>query len=302
MKFKKTLGAILASSFIGLSGGPYSNPIEKHALLVCSATETNTQYNQGDIDPIDVDLDTVSLSKIYKTLKNNGFKDGNIKILYSSDGRTMNFEEKVNHEILQEIKEKHFNGQYKNDATEKNINITLEDYKKKIDYNDEFVFYLSCHGRLTGTQHLGDFGRGDTLTTDELKSSLDGFNSRSNLFFFVSCYSGVILEKIDIENACMVSATQNHTLGWVDRNFDIASIYLQKKYDPNSDRNKDGFVDAQEAYEKAVEEAVYYNKELTDYFLNVYIGPIFEGSAENNLKKLSLIPKIEVGKFFIDLE
>ena len=100
----------------------------------------------------------------------------------------------------------------------------------------------------------------------------------------------------------MVSATQNHTLGWVDRNFDIASIYLQKKYDPNSDRNKDGFVDAQEAYEKAVEEAVYYNKELTDYFLNVYIGPIFEGSAENNLKKLSLIPKIEVGKFFIDLE
>ena len=293
--FKITVLVILLLVVVGYDSFYASvlNKVDLYAVLVCAADDGNPKKH-SNLDPIDLNVDITALSKIYATLTDCGYKDENIFILYCTKSLEPDWSEKVNQKYIQQIKKKHFSGKYTNDATKKNINSIIDSLKGKIDDNDQFIFYLLAHGQQTGVVQLA----GGPWSSQEIQTTLGGFKSKTNIFCFDSCFSGVILKRTNFDNAVFFVTTSDKTPGWDDRNFSNSANFLANKADKKNDTNKDGIVDCDEAFKATEKAARDYEPKWKEYIRTKYkpAKPVPRGVMES----ASIIPEIKVGKDYVE--
>ena len=268
------------------------NKVDLYAVLVCAADDGNPKKH-SNLDPIDVNVCIMALSKMYATLTDCSYKDENIFILYCTKSLEPDWSEKVNQKYIQQIKQKHFSGKYSNDATKRNINSIIDSIKGKIDDNDQFVFYLLAHGQQQGVVQLA----GGPWSSQEIQTTLEGFKSKTNIFMFDSCFSGVILNRTNFDNAVFFVATSARTTAWADRNFSNSANFIMNKANKKNDTNKDGIVDCNEAFKATEKAARDYEPGWKEYMKTKYkpAKPEPPGAMEST----SIIPEIKVGKDYV---
>ncbi len=268
---------------IQTSGGQ-SNPVDKYALLVSSASDLNSNYSKEGNDG-----DSIALFNIYKTLIKSGFPDEHIFILYSAQGRTPNFDA-GNAEIADRVRAYHFSGEYDTTASEKNIEAILSLLKKRADDNDKFVFYIAAHGRKDGFIQLEVETR---IYPYEFQGYLEDWKSKSNWFIIMSCYSGKLVDILNADNACLFSGTQSDKMAWIDENWCGGERFLKEKTNLKNDENLDGIVNGGEAFKKVQNDSVDYWR-----YLSYYLQRHYKGDKGWAIWDICLQPKIKVGKNF----
>lgn len=273
------------------SGLQSKNKVERYTLLIVAANDTNPKIH-GNLDPIDVNTDIAAVAKIYAVLKANGYEDKNIYILYAEKSNEFDWTEKTNSEEIKDIKKNHFSNKYDNEASKENITKRINEIKKKVDDNDRFIFYLHTHGApKTGTLQLAAGGK---WTTKEIQKALEGFKSKTNIFIFASCFSGVILNATDFDNAVSFAITSSKTPGWADRTFCNGANFIQALANKNLDKNKNNIIEAKEAFEEVEKIAKEYEPKWREYVKTKYKPN--KPTPRGVMESCSIIPKIKIGK------
>ncbi|MHC4660619.1 MAG: hypothetical protein ACYS8W_02910 [Planctomycetota bacterium] len=293
-RFRAALFFLSLFTLIAITGSTnaayLSNPVDCYALIIVAADDTNTTIKKN-LDPIDINGAEVSLSRVYGALIKAKYKDDNIKVLYWNGQLQPNWAEKKNAKYFRRLKKYHFKGSYA--ATYSNIQSVIDSLKQKLDDNDQFVFYILTHGMANGTIQLANR---QSLTTSQMQTLFTGFKSKTNFLLFDSCYSGKIIDNIDIPNAVIVTATTNRTPGWVDRDFSNCAYFLESKLKKTNDKDKDGVVDAEEAFDAATKYAKKYDKGWRKYMKTKYRPP--RPLPPRILEMTSIIPTMEIGEDF----
>ncbi|MCX7703102.1 MAG: hypothetical protein N2234_03235 [Planctomycetota bacterium] len=269
-----------------------ADEVEKYALLVIGCADTNTQLHP-DLDPIDQNASEVQLGKLYGILTKCGFEDKNIRVLYAERGLQPNWNETSYGKELARIRKNHFNGQYDNTASKENIDALMAYFKQKVDENDIFIFYIMTHGHPSAVVQLA----GKRMwKAEEMQTALSGLKSKTNIFCFETCHSGAILNRTDFPNAVCVAAAPAETPGWVDRTFANCVNFIEAKADTANDKNKDGKVDPNEAFEVTKKKAADYEQKWREYLKTKYKMPKNSPVPPNMVDKTSLNAVLEVGK------
>ncbi len=289
------LAALLAALlfFSGdLSAEFFDNPVDCYALLVVAASDTNTTIHRN-LDPIDVNASLVGLARIYTALKDAGFDDSKIIVLYCEGGLQPNWQEKKCSKCFKTLK-KHFERQNM-DATAANINSAVASLKEKLDSNDQFLFWINTHGAANGTLMMARHGK---WATNEIQNTFTGLKSKTNYLLFDSCFSGQIVDKVFVDNAVIFSTTGSNSPGWVDRTFTNCANYVECLIDKKYDKDKNGFVDHEEAFNASKAAAQEYEPKWRDYIKNKYRPP--RPAPPGTVQRTSIIPKFKVGNSFVD--
>lgn len=255
--------------FILLYGTKEINRVEKYALIVVGMSETNTQY-YSNIDKIDRDFESIEMDEIYNTLKENGFKNKNIFFLYPED-YIPNF-----NETSDDFKTYYISSEPKG-ANETNIRNVLSTIKSRIDSNDIFLFIISAHGDENGIVYLqskNPWNDEYTIDSEEFKDMLSNFPSTKNYAIFSTCFSGIFVKKVDIENFVRVSITSDTTLGWIDRNFNSPVLFLKFLFDTRTDIDGDYKIEVEEVVKMVNRVADMYKDWLNWYIENCYTETI----------------------------
>jgi len=273
-----------------------ADEVEKYALLVIGCADTNVKVHP-DLDPIDVNASWVNLARLYGTLIECGFKDKDIRILYDTGRIQPDWSEKKHNKELRRIRKYHYSGQYSTVASQANINAIMEFFKKKVDENDIFVFYIMTHGAPSGVVQLA--GR-SKWTPAQIQAALSGLKSRSNIFCFETCHSGAILNRTNFPNAVCVAAAPATTPGWVDRNFANCVNFVVAKANKKFDKNKDGVVDVNEAFAETKRRAAEYEPEWRKYMKTKYKFPKHSPVPRSMADKTSLTPVMKVGSKYLE--
>ena len=275
-----------------LSAEFFTNPVDCYALLVVAANDTNTTIHRN-LDPIDVNASLVGLARIYTALKDVGFEDSKIIILYCEGGLQPNWQEKKCSKCFKTLK-KHFERQ-NIDASTANINTAVASLKEKLDSNDQFLFWINTHGAANGTLMMARRGK---WATSEIQNTFTGLKSKTNYLLFDSCFSGQIVDKVFVDNAMLFSTTGSNSPGWVDRTFTNCGTYVECLTDKKCDKDKNGFVDHQEAFDATKAAAQKYEPKWRDYVQNKYRPP--RPVPPGTVQRTSIIPKFKVGNSFVD--
>jgi hypothetical protein len=275
-----------------LSAEFLANPVDSYALLVVAASDTNTTIHRN-LDPIDVNASLVGLARIYTALKDVGFEDSKIIVLYCEGGLQPNWEEKKCSKCFKTLK-KHF-GRQNMDASAANINSAVASLKEKLDDNDQFLFWINTHGAANGTLMMARHGK---WSTGEIQNTFSGLKSKTNYLLFDSCFSGQIVDKVFVDNAVIFSTTQSNSPGWVDRTFTNCATYVECLTDKKFDKDKNGFVDHEEAFNATKSAAQEYEPKWRDYIQNKYRPP--RPAPPGTVQRTSIIPKFKVGNSFVD--
>jgi hypothetical protein len=213
----------------------YDNPVDCYALLVVAANDTNTTIHRN-LDPVDVNGSLCALARCYGALREAGYEDSKIIVLYCSGGLQPNWSEKKNAKYVKMLKNKHFKRQNMG-ANKANIQSAMNTIKQKLDDNDQFVFWINTHGAANGTLMMAPRGQ---WSTGEIQNTFTGLKSKTNYLLFDSCFSGQILDRTDISNAYMFSTTGSNSPGWVDRNFTNCAYFLECKNNKKFASRRDG--------------------------------------------------------------
>ncbi len=273
------------------NAGFVENPVDCYALIMAAANDTNTTIHKK-LDPIDVNGAEVSLSRVYGALIKAKFKRNHIVILYCDGKLQPNWAEKKNRKYFKMMKKYHFDKQPLA-ATKQNIDSVMNQFKQKLDENDQFVFYIITHGAANGTLQLDRRG---SWPTSQIQQTFSGLKSKTNYILFDSCYSGKILDDVNIPNAFIFSTTGNRSPGWVDRNFSNCAYFLEMKLKKSNDKDKDGIVDCEEAFDATKKFAEKYDKEWRKYISTKYKPP--KPTPPGIMAKASIIPCMEIGETF----
>jgi hypothetical protein len=270
----------------------WANPVDCYALLVVAANDTNATI-QLNLDPIDVNASLVALARIYGALKEAGYEDSKILVLYCSGGLQPDWSEKKKAKYIKMLRTRHFKRQNM-DATKGNIQTIMNAIKQKLDENDQFVFWINTHGAANGMLMMARRGK---WSTGEIQNTFTGLKSRTNYLLFDSCFSGQILDRCNIDNAVMFSTTQSNSPGWVDRLFTNCATFIECKINKKCDKDKDGIVDYEEAFNATMENARKYKPKLDEYIRTRYKPnkPAPPGITQRS----SIIPKFTVGGKFV---
>jgi len=273
-----------------------ADEVEKYALLIIGCADTNARIHPN-LDPIDVNASWVNLARLYGTLIECGFKDKDIRILYDTGRIQPDWSEKKNNKELRRIRKYHYSGQYNTVASQANINAIMEFFKKKVDENDIFIFYIMTHGAPSGVVEL--VGR-SKWTPSQIQAALSGLKSRSNIFCFETCHSGAILNRTNFPNAVCVAAAPAATPGWVDRNFANCVNFIVAKANKKFDKNKDGIVDVNEAFAETKRRAAEYEPGWRKYMKTKYKFPKHSPVPRNMVDRTSITPVMKVGNRYLE--
>ncbi len=236
----------------------------KYAIL-CTAVTMNPSYQETQLDPIDINAEWISILRIYRHLKKSGFSDENIFILYSDQFQEPDWSEKELAETSEEIKKKHFNGNYSNNFTIENLKFAAETIASKANKESTLVLYISGHGNPIGIS-LPDFY--SYICPHDLKIILKHIPSKKNLILISSCWGGVFLSEAPLEFSLLATSSVKDKQTWVDRNFNEIELFLRYKTDISNDQNSDGIVQYMEAHKAMQEEAERYYDWLKIYLEN----------------------------------
>ncbi len=270
----------------------FTNPVDCYAVLVVAANDTNATIHKN-LDPIDVNGAEIALARIYAVLKDSGYKDSNITVLYCNGRLEPDWSEKKNAGQFEMLKKHHFSVERKA-ATKAGISGAVGEVKKKLDNNDQFVFWIIAHGSAMGSLMLA---RHQMWSSRDIGTTFSGLKSNSNWILIDSCFSGSILDRVDIDNAVILSATTNRTPGWVDNQFSNCARFIESKANKELDANKDGIVGCHEAYDETKKKAQEYDVFLRDYVKTKYNPP--RRIPRGIIDKTSIIPQMEVGPDFV---
>jgi hypothetical protein len=266
------------------------NPIDKYAVVVVGSSRG--EKGKDLIDPLDKNNFFLRSTFVYKHLEELGFKHENIYYLYA-DG-TPDFSEQRNGEVIQRIRKNEFNEPVQRKrATIKNLEGILNQLSKKVDGNDVFVVSIATHGNpYVLEMYNSQFG--DSLTPNKLSSMLKKIKPGKALLYVDACHSGAYIKKLHLDDYVVISGTQEHTLGWSDRDFSGASYFFENLTDPMSDTNVDGKITIDEAFRRSKIEAKDHLQRIMPYLLKRYN---WEGANPYEaIKSMSLQPMIIVGK------
>jgi len=275
------------------------NESTKYALVVVGSSRG--ERGQSLLDPYDKNSFFLAGVYVYQYLKDMGFKEDNIKFLYSTGDP--DFEEKLNSATIEDIKREQF-GKYDNKATQENLALLTERLSQKVDDNDIFVLYIGTHGSPKSLEMEAD--KDDGLYYNELQQMLEKINPGMGLVYLDSCYSGAYIKKLDLPRYILVSTTGEHTYSWVDRDFSGGRFFFENLTDPESDKNLDGKISIREAFIHTTKEAKEHMQRIDDYLRTEYNWGRY-GSYENVIKSILVEQTMIVGKdasdefYFIDL-
>lgn len=269
--------------------------VERYALIVVGCADTNAKLHPA-LDPIDRNAFFVQVTKLYKALRRCGFRDENIYILYGDGAVQPDWSERQDHEELLNIKRNHFTGEYSNIASSENIETMMTRFRRKVDENDIFVFYLITHGYSDGAVILA--GR-RKWGVERIQRTLSGLRTRHAVFCFEACFSGKILEKTDFPNAVCVAAAPGKRPAWIDRNFANCVNFILAKANPQNDKNGDGFVSIEEAMEAVYRMAAEYKPKWRKY-IKRYRLPKDTPGFRKAVRRVSFKAVLKVGNRFRD--
>jgi tetratricopeptide (TPR) repeat protein len=170
-------------------------------------------------------------------------------------------------------------------------------FKQKVDENDIFIFYIMTHGHPAAVVQLA---RKQMWKAEEIQTALSGLKSKTNIFCFETCHAGAILNKVDFPNAVCVAAAPAETPGWVDRNFANCVNFIEAKADTKNDKNSDGVVDVNEAFEVVKKKAAEYEPKWREYLKTKYKMPKNSPVPPNMLDKTSLNAVLKSGKEYVE--
>ena len=291
---RRLLGVVLVLVFVPLYA---DNKVERYALIVVGCADTNAKLHP-DLDTIDRNASFVQVARLYGALRRCGFEDGNIRILYDTGRVQPDWSERQCHAELARIRRYHFAGKYPNAATLANITAMMDWFRRKVDENDIFVFYLMTHGHQSGTVMLA--GR-RKCTSAQIQKVLSGLKTKHAIFCFETCFSGAILQRTDFPNAACVSAAPHNTPGWVDRKFANCVNFILAKANPKNDKNKDGLVSVEEAMEVVRKKAAEYEPKWREYLRTKYKFPRHSPVPRSAVSRTSIKNAVlKVGKNFKD--
>jgi len=272
------------------------NKVERYALIAVGCADTNARLHP-DLDPIDRNASFIQVARVYAALRKCGFSDKNIRILYDTGRVQPDWSERQNHTELTRIKRYHFTGKYSNAATPENIAALMDEFKKQVDENDIFVFYLMTHGHPSGTVMLG--GR-RKWTSAQIQRTLSGLKTRHAIFCFETCFSGAILQRTDFPNAVCVAAAPHNSPGWVDKKFANCVNFILAKANPKNDKNKDGLVSVSEAMDVVRKKAADYEPKWRHYLRTKYKFPKHSPVPRSAVERTSLKGVMKIGSQFKD--
>ncbi|MHC4605651.1 MAG: C13 family peptidase [Planctomycetota bacterium] len=267
-----------------------ANPADLYAILVEVFPESHPKLFKQD--PVDLNGGEIAMARIYGVLKGRGFDDANITVFYHDGKLEPDWTEKKAGTQLKMLRENQFKGKSRSAASPANVMKAVNDVKAKLDDNDQFVFWMGVHGAPNGTVAL----KGGMWSVNSMHSTFSGMKSKTNIILTDSCYSGQIVDKINIDNAVIYSTTQSNTTGCIDRNHSGCADFMECKADDKFDKDRNGFVCANEAFDGAKGIAEEYKIELNNYLRKGYKQP--RRISLETARGTSLIPKMKVGSRF----
>ncbi len=263
-----------------------NNPVKKYAIVVAGSSygEKGSSLN----DPIDKNYNWLNLTLTYKHLQELNFDE--IEILYSD--ADPDFNEKLNAKVVKEIKQKYMKkSPLLWNASIKNLERLVDEFAKKVDDNDLFVLVISTHG----DPRFLEMAASEDLSYLKLNRIVKKVNPGYGIIYIDACHSGPYIKKLKgLDSYVMISTTGDY-YGWGDRTFSGSSYFFENLTDPEADKNVDGFVTIQEAFNRAKKEAVEHMQRIEHYLLKEYNWDE-SGNSSDLLKQVSVIPTIIVGK------
>jgi hypothetical protein len=287
---QKGLRRIIASTLLGVSGilscnaeagNPADGKVDKYAVVVIG--DSRGEKGAALEDPIDKNCFWLSGVGVYNKLLKLGFNHENIYFLY--DDGYPDFAEEKYQETIKFIKDNEFNEPREDKkATEANLEKIINRLSAEVDEDDIFVFSLGTHG----TFNLVSMEDG-VMFAHELDRVLEKIEPGIGLACIDSCMSGSYINKIELDNYVIVSAT-DHNIAWADRNYSHDRVFFQNLLEPENDTNADGKVSFIEAHNATDREA----KEYRDVIIP-WIKEHYKGDRSETFR-ITFNPQIKIGK------
>ncbi|MHC4606975.1 MAG: hypothetical protein ACYTAF_08545, partial [Planctomycetota bacterium] len=169
--------AVLLAGTASTDADPLAdNPQNYYAIIAVAMTDTNAKLH-SNLDPIDVNGAEIALAKAYGALITAGFEDKNITIMYNNGRMEPDWGEKEAAEWFSRMKKNHFGGN-RLSSSRQNIEQVVNAVKGKLDENDQFLFYVLCHGAANGMHAL----TGSNWGLRSMKNLFSDLKSKTNYF------------------------------------------------------------------------------------------------------------------------
>jgi len=156
--------------------------------------------------------------------------------------------------------------------------------------NDTFVVDIDTHGDPT---YLEIENGGTDLTYLNIQSMLEKIQPREGIFYLGACHSGAFIQKLNLPNYVIVSATTDHTYAWGDRWFSNGAYYFRALLNPQADTNVDGKITLREAFERDKIDAAQHWSRIDPYLKSKYHYGF--GDYNSMKRDVSVEPNIIVG-------
>ncbi|MFH1456426.1 MAG: caspase family protein [archaeon] len=184
-----------------------------------------------------------------------------------------------------------FYSSYDNKTTKKNIKQAIKTVAAKTNDNDLTVFYILAHGDKSHNLILPD----QTLHRLDLGKWLKQING-DLLFVSDACHSADFIDWMYLPNSVRFAGCEKYKSCWSDRNGNSGQIFFEQLNNEENDRNNDGRVDVDEAYESAKKLREEYGESIREFMIYEYDW----GDSESPIietEKCSFSPHLIKGKY-----
>jgi len=248
-------GLTLLYSPFASAGGKDSGEVGRKDEALCSAKGSGSNGLERLMGALDVDIDRGMYDKkyavivsgsddaryrenitlAYRTLLSNGFTPGNIFVL-EAEGK----------------KEGYYPYSITAPASKQNLKSLIESLHEKVDENTTFVMYVTGHGVRNEESEI--LVKGKNIAVSDLENWLSGMHPKFGILIFDQCFGGGFAKRLGKKEYVAVSASEKDEES-MEGTFPNAFFGAWKN--PEADKNKDGKISIQEAFDYALENDVH---------------------------------------------